>query len=83
MKFAKPGIGLGGRAELLGEHLGGQARADARRVQHAHGAVRLGRQRGRRLARLLGAAVRQPEVALVAGGLAVAQQAQLGHAPHP
>ena len=76
-------IGAGGRAELLGQNLGGQPRANAGRVQHADRAVRLAGQRCGRLARLLAASVREPEVALVAARLAVAQETQFAHGPHP
>ena len=79
-EVGEPALGARRRAELVGQHLGGQPRAHARRVQHADGAVRLGGQRGRRLARLRLAALGQPEVALVAGGLAVAEEPEFDHA---
>ena len=76
-------VGARGGAELLGQDLGGQPRAHARGVQHADGAVRLRGERGGRLAGLLAPALGQPEVALVAGRLAVAQEPQLRNGSLP
>jgi len=73
--------GHAGRAEVVGQHLGGDAGAHARRVQERQRSGRLGGERGGRGARLLAPAVGQPEVAGVARGLTVAQQPDLGHQP--
>ncbi len=88
-EVGEPALGLrardlhAGGGEVGGEHLGGHLRAHAGGVQQPQRAVRLGGECLRRGLCLLVAAVREPEVAGVAGRLAVAQKADLSHDVNP